>query len=164
MAVGSKLALSLDLRFAARGRAVFGQPEVALGLIPGGGGTQRLARVMGRGRALEVVLGCCDFDADTAERYGWVNRTLPPDELGPFVEKLARRIASFPADAVRRAKIAVDAATGSIEAGLLEEGFQFNQTLADPELEARFDAVVAGGAQTRDGERNLDALIERSAR
>lgn len=161
---GSELALSLDLRFAARGRAVFGQPEVALGLIPGGGGTQRLARVMGRGRALEVVLGCCDFDADTAERYGWVNRTLPPDELGPFVEKLARRIASFPADAVRRAKIAVDAATGSIEAGLLEEAFQFNQTLADPELEARFDAVVAGGAQTRDGERNLDALIEQSAR
>jgi hypothetical protein len=92
------------------------------------------------------------------------NRTLPPDELGPFVEKLARRIASFPADAVRRAKIAVDAATGSIEAGLLEEAFQFNQTLADPELEARFDAVVAGGAQTRDGERNLDALIEQSAR
>jgi len=161
---GSELALSLDLRFAARGRAVFGQPEVALGLIPGGGGTQRLARVMGRGRALEVVLGCCDFDADTAERYGWVNRALPPDELGPFVENLARRIASFPPDAVRRAKIAVDAATGSIQAGLLEEAFQFNQTLADPQLEARFDAVMAaGGAQTRDGERNLDALIDQSA-
>lgn len=160
---GSEFALSLDLRFAARGRAVLGQPEVALGIIPGGGGTQRLARLMGRGRALEVILGCSDFDADTAERYGWVNRALPPDEVGPFVERLARRIASFPPDAVRRVKIAVDAATESIEAGLLEEEYQFNQTLAAPELDARFDRVMAAGGQTRDGELNLDALIEQSA-
>ncbi len=107
---GSELALSLDLRFAAIGRAVLSQPEVAIGIIPGGSGTQRLGRLLGRGRALEAILGCADFDAMTAERYGWVNRALPDDEIGPFVDQLARRIASFPPAAVRLAKQAVDAA------------------------------------------------------
>ncbi len=157
---GSEFVLSLDLRFAARGRAILGQPEVSVGIIPGGGGTQRLPRLMGRGRALEAVLGCADFDAETAERYGWVNRALAPDELGPFVERLARRIAAFPPDAVRRAKTAVDAATGTIAEGLREEAYQFNQTLADPELDARMDAALAAGAQTRDGELDFGALLD----
>ncbi len=161
---GSEFALSLDLRFAARGRAILSQPEVSVGIIPGGGGTQRLPRLMGRSRALEVVLGCADFDADDAERYGWVNRALPADELAPFVERLARRIAAFPPDAVRRAKTAVDAATGTIESGLLEEEYQFNRTLADPELDGRLDAALAAGAQTRAGELDLGALLEQSER
>ncbi len=93
---GSELALSMDMRFAALGRAVLGQPEVAVGILPGGSGTQRLPRLVGRARALEIALGAADFPADRAERYGWVNRALPPDELGPFVADLARRIASFP--------------------------------------------------------------------
>jgi enoyl-CoA hydratase/carnithine racemase len=156
---GSELALSLDLRFAAIGRALLAQPEVAIGIIPGGSGTQRLGRLMGRGRALEAVLGCDDFDALTAERYGWVNRALPPDEIGPFVERLARRIASFPPMAVRLAKQAVDAALPSPRDGLLAEGDAFNQTLTDPELDARFDAALAAGAQTRDGELDLMALL-----
>jgi enoyl-CoA hydratase/carnithine racemase len=70
---------------------------VAIGLVPGGGATQRLRRLVGRGRALEVLLGCNDFSAELAARYGYINRALPADELTPFVEKLARRIASFPA-------------------------------------------------------------------
>jgi enoyl-CoA hydratase/carnithine racemase len=74
---GSEFLLSLDMRFAALGRALLGQPEVALGIIPGGGGTQRLPRLVGRGRALEIVLGCDDFPAELAERYGYVNRALP---------------------------------------------------------------------------------------
>jgi enoyl-CoA hydratase/carnithine racemase len=82
---GSEFVLSLDMRFASLGKAVLGQPEVAVGIIPGGSGTQRLPRLMGRGRALEVILGCEDFPADLAERYGYVNRALPPDELTPFV-------------------------------------------------------------------------------
>ena len=77
------------------GRAILGQPEVAVGILPGGGGTQRLPRLMGRSRALEVVLGCEDFDAELAERYGWINRALPAAEIGPFVERLARRIAAW---------------------------------------------------------------------
>jgi enoyl-CoA hydratase/carnithine racemase len=158
---GSEFALSLDLRFAAVGRAVLSQPEVAVGIIPGGSGTQRLPRLMGRGRALEVVLGCADFDAGMAERYGWVNRALPADELGPFVERLARRIAGFPPDAVRRAKTAVDAATGTVDDGLIEEAYQFNRSLADPDLDARMDGALALGAQAREGELDFGALIER---
>jgi len=86
---GSEFALSLDLRFGAIGRAILGQPEVAVGILPGGSGTQRLQRLMGRSRALAVVLGCDDFDAELAERYGWINRALPPAEIGPFVDRLA---------------------------------------------------------------------------
>jgi enoyl-CoA hydratase/carnithine racemase len=156
---GSEFVLSLDMRFAALGRAVLSQPEVAIGIIPGGGGTQRLSRLMGRNRALEAVLGCDDFDAATAERYGWVNRALPPDELGPFVERLARRIASFPPLAVRVAKQAVDACWPDPKPGLLAEAKAWGEVLTDPELDARFDAALAAGAQTRDGEMELGRLL-----
>ena len=93
---GSEFALSLDLRFGAIGRAILGQPEVR------SASSRRERhpappRLMGRSRALEVVLGCEDFDAELAERYGWINRALPAAEIGPFVERLARRIAAFPA-------------------------------------------------------------------
>jgi enoyl-CoA hydratase/carnithine racemase len=159
---GSEFVLSLDLRFGARGRAILGQPEVAVGILPGGSGTQRLPRLVGRGRALEIVLGCEDFDAELAERYGWINRALPAEELRPFVERLARRIAGFPPDAVRLAKRAVDAASASLEEGLLEEAHCFNLTLTDPALDARMEGALAAGAQTRQGELDLPALIDRS--
>jgi enoyl-CoA hydratase/carnithine racemase len=159
---GSEFALSLDLRFGAIGRAILGQPEVAVGILPGGSGTQRLPRLMGRSRALEVVLGCEDFDAELAERYGWINRALPAAEIGPFVERLARRIAAFPPHAVRLAKRAVDAAGGSLEDGLLEESHCFNLTLADPQLDVRMEGALAAGAQTREGEMDLLGLIEAS--
>jgi enoyl-CoA hydratase/carnithine racemase len=159
---GSEFALSLDLRFGAAGRAILGQPEVAIGILPGGSGTQRLPRLMGRARALEAVLGCEDFDAELAERYGWINRALPPEELGPFVERLARRIASFPPHAVRLAKRAVDAAGRPLREGLLDEAHCFNLTLADPGLDARFERALAAGAQTRDGELDLPVLIDRA--
>ena len=161
---GSEFALSLDLRFGAIGRAILGQPEVAVGILPGGSGTQRLPLLMGRSRALEVVLGCDDFDAELAERYGWINRALPPDEIGPFVDRLARRIAAFPRQAVQLAKRAVDAAGGSLEDGLLEEAHCFNLTLGDPELDARMEGALAAGAQTREGELDLPGLIEASLR
>jgi enoyl-CoA hydratase/carnithine racemase len=153
---GSELVLGMDMRFAARGRARLAQPEVALGIIPGGGGTQRLPRLVGRGRALEIVLGCDDVDAETAERWGYVNRALPEAELRPFVEALAARIASFPTEAVAHAKAAVAAAERDPIPGLLEEGHRFNQTLALDETVARMEGFLAAGGQTREFELELN--------
>jgi enoyl-CoA hydratase/carnithine racemase len=149
---GSELALSMDMRFAALGKAVLGQPEVAVGILPGGSGTQRLPALIGRGRALEVILGGQDFPAEVAERYGYVNRALPPAELRPFVDRLARRIASFPAGAIARAKAAVAAASPPVEPGLVTEARLFDECLATPEARARMQAFLAAGGQTRDVE------------
>jgi len=157
---GSEFLLSLDMRFGALGRAVLAQPEVALGIIPGGSGTQRLPRLIGRGRALEVILGCDDVPADLAERWGYINRALPPDALGPFVDDLAYRIASFPAPAIALAKAAVQAAELPTIEGLCEEADCFNRTLATPEAQARMTAFLAAGGQTPEVEkRGLAALF-----
>ena len=150
---GSELALSCDMRFAALGRAVLAQPEVAVGIIPGGSGTQRLPGLVGRARALEIVLGCDDIDAETAERWGYVNRSLPDGELRPFVDALADRIASFPPGAVAKAKLGVDAALIDPVPGLLTEDQLFRACLSDPEANARMSAFLAAGGQTRDVER-----------
>jgi enoyl-CoA hydratase/carnithine racemase len=160
---GSEFILSLDMRFAALGRAFFAQPEVAIGIIPGGSGTQRLARLMGRGRALEVVLGCEDFPADLAEKYGYINRALPPEELGPFVEGLAYRIASFPAEAIALAKASVNAADLTIREGLLEEAYLFNQSLATQAAQKRMAKFIELGGQTREVELNLESLVSKIA-
>lgn len=150
---GSELALSFDMRFAARGRAVLAQPEVAVGIIPGGSGTQRLHRLVGRGRALEIALGCDDIDAETADRWGYVNRALPADELRPFVDALAARIASFPAASIARAKTAVDAALPDPVPGLLTEDQLFRECLGEPAATERMTAFMAAGGQTREIER-----------
>jgi len=155
---GSELAMSCDMRFGARGRTVINQPEVALGILPGGSGTQRLPRLVGRGRALEVILGCDDLDAESAERYGWLNRALAPDELRPFVTRLARRIASFPAGAVATAKRAVLAAEPDWTEGLLDESLGFQQLLRTPEAQRALRRFLERGGQTREGERRLGAL------
>src|SRR6186713_1083224 len=94
---GSEFVLACDLRFAARESAIFSQPEFGFGLIPGAGGIQHLTRLLGRARALEVMLSADDYDAELAERYGWINRALPATELPAFVRSLAHRIAGFPA-------------------------------------------------------------------
>jgi enoyl-CoA hydratase/carnithine racemase len=161
---GSELLLSLDMRFGALGRAILSQPEVALGIIPGGSGTQRLPRLVGRARALEIVLGCDDVPADLAERWGYLNRALPQAELGPFVERLARRIASFPAEAIALAKRSVDAAELPTEAGLVEEAHCFNQTLATAAAQERMRRFLALGGQTRDVELDLEATLAALAR
>jgi enoyl-CoA hydratase/carnithine racemase len=150
---GSEFALAFDMRYAALGKARFGQPEVAVGIIPGGGGTQRLPRLVGRGRALEVILGGMDIDAATAETWGYVDRALEADELRGFVDKLAARIASFPPGAVANAKRAVDAALeGDLATGLRIEDQLFRETLAQPVARERLQAVIDAGAQTREFE------------
>ena len=153
---GSELALAMDMRFAARGKAVLAQPEVAVGIIPGGGGTQRLTRLVGRARALEIVLGCNDIDADLAERWGYVNRALAEDELRPFVDALARRIASFPAEALAHAKAAVTAAEADLVPGLLDEAHRFAHTLAAEETITRMERFLELGGQTREFELDVD--------
>lgn len=159
---GSEFVLSLDMRFAALGRAVLGQPEVALGILPGGSGTQRLPRLMGRGRALEVVLGCDDFSADLAERYGYVNRALPPDEIGPFVEELAYRIASYPPEAVALAKQSVNnAADVDTAAGLLEEVYLFGRLAAGDTARGLMRSFLERGGQSREAELEPRARTDR---
>ncbi len=160
---GSELALSCDMRFAAlpgdgSAGAVFNQPEVALGIIPGGSGTVRLSRLIGRSRALEVMLGCDDIPAATAEAWGWVNRALPPDELWPFVNRIARRIASFPPHAVAAAKAAVVRGEKEVGADLLAEGAAFNATLGHPSTVAAMQRFLDIGGQTLGGELRLGDL------
>ncbi|MDT5224546.1 MAG: hypothetical protein QOG19_1953 [Mycobacterium sp.] len=153
---GSEWAMAFDMRYAALGKAVFGQPEVALGIIPGGGGTQRLPRLVGRGRALEVILGGMDVDAATAESWGYVDRALPPEKLRRFVDKLAARIAAAPLGAIAAAKRAVDACltgeAGDLVTGLRIEDQLFRQTLAQPAARQLLQAVIDAGAQTREFE------------
>ena len=157
---GSEFLLSLDMRFAAIGPTTLGQPEVALGILPSGSGSVRLPQLMGRSRALEISLGCEDFSAELAERYGYINRALPAGELDEFVERLARRIASFPRSAIASAKIAADAAVGSPRDALLEEAHQFNRLLATPDAKQRMSSFLARGAQTRAVELTLNSIIE----
>ncbi len=154
---GSELALSCDMRFASPA-AMFNQPEVALGIIPGGSGTVRLPRLIGRSRALEVILGCDDVDAATAEAWGWVNRTLPTDQLHAHVDWLARRIARFPAHAVAAAKASIVRAETGVLEQLLAEGDAFTATLPEPTARAAMTAFLAQGGQTPDGERRLGEL------
>ena len=154
---GNEIALAMDMCFAAIGSAIFGQPEVAVGLVPGGGSTQRLPRLMGRGRALELLLGCNDFSAVLAESYGFINRALPANELTPFVEKLARRIASFPAHTIAHAKAAVDkGAFGSIAEGLLVEAQESNLSVASEVTQARVAEALKMGAETYEGELEME--------
>ena len=156
---GSEIALAMDMRFAALGKAILGQPEVAIGLVPGGGSTQRLPLLIGRGRALEVLLGCDDIPADVAELYGYVNRALPPDELTPFVERLAHRIASFPLHAIAHAKKAVDDGVySSLPLGLLVEAHESDLSVASDVTKARIKDVMKAGAETFDGELEMKFL------
>jgi enoyl-CoA hydratase/carnithine racemase len=155
---GGELAASCDLRFGALGRAVLCQMEVPLGILPGGSGTQRLPRLVGRNRALEIVLGGDDVDAETLERWGWLNRALPAEDLTGFVDRLAARIASFPPVAVREAKAAVLAAEPDPVPGLLEEAYRFQVTLRDPEAGRRMRRFLERGGQTRDGELRVGEL------
>ncbi len=152
---GCEFAMAFDMRYAALGTTVLGHPEVSVGIIPGGGGTQRLPGLVGRGRALEVILGGMDVDAATAEAWGYIDRALPPDELRRFVDQLAARIAAGPREAIAAAKRAVDAALDEridMATGLRIEDQLLRETVARPATRELLKAIVAAGAQTREFE------------
>ena len=155
---GGELAASCDMRFGALDRTVLCQMEVPLGILPGGTGTQRLPALVGRGRAMEIVLGGDDIDAATLADWGWLNRALTADELRPHVTALAARLAAMPPEAVSRAKAAVLAASADPTPGLIEEAFLFQQTLRTDAAQTRMRNFLERGGQTPEGEGRVGAL------
>lgn len=152
---GSEFVLGCDMRFAARESAIFCQFEPALGELPGGGAAQHLTRLMGRSRALEVMLSAEDYDAELAERYGWINRALPAAELGDFVGALAQRIAGFPAAAHAVVKDRVNAIALAPVEDFKRDSDLFAEMVRAPEAQERIAAATKRGLQTRDGEMTL---------
>lgn len=156
---GSCLVLACDMCFATLDKATFGHPEIVVGLLPAIGGSQRLPRRTGRARALEVILGGDTISAELAERYGYINRALPEGEIGPFVDALASRIASYPANSIRLAKRAVDAADAlPLAQGLVEEAHCFDQASATPAALGRM-AHYLEAAQSREFELRMRGFV-----
>jgi enoyl-CoA hydratase/carnithine racemase len=156
---GSEFVLACDMRFAARESAIFGQPEQAFGTIPGGGAVQHLTRLMGRARALEVLLSADDYDAELAERYGWVNRALPAKTLDGFVRSLAHRIAGFPAAGHVAAKERVNAIALAPTEDFRRDSDLFGEEVRNPEAQKRIQSAIKRGFQTRKAEMNLGRLL-----
>lgn len=154
---GAEFVTAADMAFAAIGRAGIGQTEALMGIVPGGGGTQYLAGRVGRNRALEVVLGADLYDAETAERYGWVNRAVPADDLDDIVDRLARNIAALPEGVIAAAKQAI--VPEDLAEGLLREHDAWAAQVVSPAAERLIRGGLAHGAQTRQGERDLEGLL-----
>jgi enoyl-CoA hydratase/carnithine racemase len=164
--VSSEFVLACDMRFASRENTLLGQPEVGVGVHPGGGGTERLPPLVGRGRALEIVLGANDFDGDTAAQYGYVNRALPDKELDGFVDALARRIATFDGRAIAAAKCLINQVSLPSADNLLNALNSFQTALTWAETLQRVEALLKQGLQKeRNFERQwpamLDSLLEK---
>src|SRR6201993_3010239 len=158
--VSSEFVLACDMRFASRENTLLGHPEVGVGVNPGGGGAERLPHLVGRGRALEIVLGANDFDGDSAERYGYVNRAVPDAELNGFVDALARRIASFDGRAVAAAKNLINEVSLPSADRLLDALNSFQTALTRPETGQRIQALLKRGLQQDvDFEKRWPALL-----
>ena len=151
--------LACDMRFAARESAVFGQPELAFGLIPGAGGVQHLTRLLGRARALEVMLSADDYDAELAERYGWINRAVPAGTLEEFVRAIAHRIAGFPPAARTVLKDRVNAIALAPAEDFRRDSDLFGERARTPDAQGRIGLAMTRGFQTRDAERALGMMV-----
>ena len=155
--VGSELSLASDMRFASREKAVLSQWEVGAGLVPGGGPLARLPRLVGRGRALEIVLGADDIPGDLAALYGYVNRSMPDAELNGFVDALATRIAGFDKDAIRETKRFIDVASLPPDSEIAPEWDAFLASVKRPAAQERIAKLMQlgfhkpGDAETRLG-------------
>lgn len=138
---GNELALACDLRYASKEQALFSQPEVGTGIIPGGGGSERLPRLVGRDRALEAILGSQDYNAETAERYGWITRALPDAELDRFVDEMAMRLASFDKGALAAAKEQVNRASLPPDADIRAAYAEYTRSLGAPGVGPRLQRL-----------------------
>jgi enoyl-CoA hydratase/carnithine racemase len=147
------------MRFAALESAIFAQFEPAFGQLPGAGAAQHLTRLMGRSRALEVMLSAQDYSAEQAERYGWINRAMPKAVLGDFVRSLALRIASFPATGHAAVKDRVNAITLASADDFRRDSDAFGEAVRDPQAQGRIREAMSHGFQTRDGEMTLDRML-----
>jgi len=155
---GSEFILACDMCFAAQESAIFSQPELGFGLIPGAGGIQHLTRLMGRARALEVMLSADDYNAELAERYGWINRALPRASLGEFVRTLAHRISGFPAAGRAALKARVNAIALAQADDFRRDSDVFLERARDPETQRRTGLALSRGFQTHAGELALPTL------
>ena len=153
---GSEFVLSCDIRFASREKAILGQFEVGVGAVPGGNPMTRLSRLVGRGRALEILLGADDYPGELAERYGYVNRAIPDAEFESFVEAFAARVAGFEKQAIAETKAFVDVSTLPDDAEFPPALKAFFQSASRPQTRARSMALAKTGYQQRsDTELNL---------
>lgn len=159
---GHEFALACDMRFAVRSKFKFMQMEVGMGILPCGGGASRMARQVGLGRALEIILSARDFDADEAEKYGTINRALNADDIGPYVEKLARRIAKFPGESINACKQAViESIDKPIEDALKSEAYWLYQATSKTPAIKRFTIADEKDMQNdMDNQRNWNGLVE----
>ena len=148
--VGSEFVLACDLRFASRERAILGQPEVGAALVPGGGALEALPRLVGRSRAMEIVLAADDFDAGTAERYGWINRAVADVDLYDVVDTIATRIAGFDRDALSTAKRIINQRAEPVSGEEINESAgEFRRLATSPTGRARVADLLARGMQQR---------------
>ena len=158
---GHEFALACDMRFAARGKFKFMQMEVGMGILPCGGGASRMARQVGLGRALEIILSARDFTADEAEAYGTINKALEPDEIGPYVDELAKRIAKFPAASINACKQAVyESIDKPIEEALKAEAYWLYQATSKTAAIKRFTIADEKGMEhDMENQRNWNDLV-----
>ncbi len=147
--VGSELALASDMRFASREKAILSQWEIGAALVPGGGPMARLPRLMGRGRALEVLLTGNDIDGELAERYGYVNRAFPDAELDAFVDTIARRIARFDKQSISEIKRLVDASSLPPNEAIAAEWDGFIGSVKRPAAQQRIKQLMELGLQEK---------------
>lgn len=146
--IGSEFALACDMRFASREKALFGQPEVGAGVIPGGGGLEWLPRLVGRSRALEIALLSNDFDAATAEQYGWINRAVPDAQLDQLVDNYARRVAGFGKFPLQNVKRIINQRSGVPHPADITECQQvFRECLQQPQTQSRVKKLLDAGLQ-----------------
>jgi len=158
---GNEIIANMDMRFGVSGRTKINQMEVPLGILPGGTGTQQFTRLLGKSRALELMLSGEDLDAETAYQWGYFNRLYAAGDIDAAVGALAKRIASYPPEAVRLTKRSVNGVDGNAEDGLFDETWFFQRLIRTDAARAKMAQFLEIGGQTREGELVVNKLVDR---